>query len=623
MGHHSTAENPTPWYCRIQQQVIGPLSAAQLREMSANHILQPADEVRHGATGGWVAARHVKGLFRVANQDAPPATEAEGGASRRPSPKDTQGVRRQPRVSATETASTSSTAKWIVSAGVIGVLLIAGICFASLFLFVGSLTPRPSTQGDASASVVTAEDSQQQAISHDPGEMENVEDGDVPPRKETLPDLVSSDSSSGRIEPSEGSELVSLEHHRHDRLDDESAPPDDCSSDAAGDVNLLLSAKEKRAKLQQVGVEQALQVLEKKYELRQKQLAEKIALQEQMQRIRADDKKFQLFIDAAPGARHNLIQQAAQLQQRRQAILLLNGPLDPQLRIIKQQLRQIDLLLVQHDLNVVNANKSRIGLSKDAKDCQLRLAECQRRENDLNFNWLEDTDAYGLQSSDYQRQLIAKADLWIAGDSDFMVGYLARGFARIHVGAMEQALSDFEYVETSWHSVGSRLKEQKRRATKLEIDQEIYLTALSGKGKTLMEMDDDEQAEEVLGQALGMGRLPLAYVLRGLLYVKMGNRAAAANDFERAMRLDCPAAYREAARNELQRSASIPNRALKFAEKACEQTGYDDWSSLEVYGMALQLAGESDAAKKWFQKALELAPLDHYDRIHGQLASLP
>ena len=59
------------WYCEIAGREIGPLSAHQLKRMAADGQILAADRVRRGATGDWVAASDVHGLF-YPQQEPPP-----------------------------------------------------------------------------------------------------------------------------------------------------------------------------------------------------------------------------------------------------------------------------------------------------------------------------------------------------------------------------------------------------------------------------------------------------------------------------------------------------------------------------------------------------------------------
>jgi len=67
------------WFCQIGGEELGPLSVKQLRAMAREGRLQPADLVRRGRDGGWVAAGRIQGLF--SSEVVAPAREKSGGRS--------------------------------------------------------------------------------------------------------------------------------------------------------------------------------------------------------------------------------------------------------------------------------------------------------------------------------------------------------------------------------------------------------------------------------------------------------------------------------------------------------------------------------------------------------------
>ncbi len=63
------------WYCSVGGKEIGPLLPQQLRAMAESGGIMPTDRVRRGATGNWVRASQVKGLFAVPPSPSPPGPE--------------------------------------------------------------------------------------------------------------------------------------------------------------------------------------------------------------------------------------------------------------------------------------------------------------------------------------------------------------------------------------------------------------------------------------------------------------------------------------------------------------------------------------------------------------------
>lgn len=62
------------WYCTVQGEEFGPLSAEQLRSLASSQRLTQQDRVRRGADGEWFSAAQVRGLF--ANVPATPSSQA-------------------------------------------------------------------------------------------------------------------------------------------------------------------------------------------------------------------------------------------------------------------------------------------------------------------------------------------------------------------------------------------------------------------------------------------------------------------------------------------------------------------------------------------------------------------
>ena len=70
------------WYISRGGQRVGPLDAAQLKQMAGNGQLQPTDHVWREGMAEWASAKQVKGLFpsSLFPADAAPSTGAPGAA---------------------------------------------------------------------------------------------------------------------------------------------------------------------------------------------------------------------------------------------------------------------------------------------------------------------------------------------------------------------------------------------------------------------------------------------------------------------------------------------------------------------------------------------------------------
>lgn len=95
------------WYTKIAEQVVGPLSAEQLKALAAGGRLAPGDPVSKSKEGPWVPASRVKGLFEVAaiddqSDEEIPAAESVAGHAPPPIPQPPVVV---PRQSAAQTST--------------------------------------------------------------------------------------------------------------------------------------------------------------------------------------------------------------------------------------------------------------------------------------------------------------------------------------------------------------------------------------------------------------------------------------------------------------------------------------------------------------------------------------
>ena len=77
------------WYYKIGEQVVGPMSADQLRALAAGGRLAASDPVANAKEGPWVPASRVKGLFAPASVEEEP--KASGGAQPAQTPEHREG----------------------------------------------------------------------------------------------------------------------------------------------------------------------------------------------------------------------------------------------------------------------------------------------------------------------------------------------------------------------------------------------------------------------------------------------------------------------------------------------------------------------------------------------------
>jgi hypothetical protein len=61
------------WFCQMAGAEVGPLSSQQVKMMVASGRLLPGDSIRQGASGPWIPAARVKGLFPAVQSPSRPS----------------------------------------------------------------------------------------------------------------------------------------------------------------------------------------------------------------------------------------------------------------------------------------------------------------------------------------------------------------------------------------------------------------------------------------------------------------------------------------------------------------------------------------------------------------------
>jgi ferredoxin len=72
----AASSSAAKWYYARNNESVGPLFAAQLKELAATGVLSPTDLVRQSGSPKWVVARKLKGLFALSAPSVPVATPA-------------------------------------------------------------------------------------------------------------------------------------------------------------------------------------------------------------------------------------------------------------------------------------------------------------------------------------------------------------------------------------------------------------------------------------------------------------------------------------------------------------------------------------------------------------------
>jgi tetratricopeptide (TPR) repeat protein len=196
-----------------------------------------------------------------------------------------------------------------------------------------------------------------------------------------------------------------------------------------------------------------------------------------------------------------------------------------------------------------------------------------------------------------------------------------RGFSQIHLESYQNAVTDLDEALKKLETVAQSTLSGSDSARL----NRLFIACKSGKGWALTRMGKERQGQAVLGEVIGYSnrKASLPYIYRGLSQAAAGaGDRGALNDFDVAMRAEGtePVAYREAGRIYAHsKTLASPTLALRLSQQACELSGYNDWSSLEVFADALRANDRKADAEKWYQKAFDMAPSEHLPRIHQKL----
>jgi tetratricopeptide (TPR) repeat protein len=186
-------------------------------------------------------------------------------------------------------------------------------------------------------------------------------------------------------------------------------------------------------------------------------------------------------------------------------------------------------------------------------------------------------------------------DETIKGDPKNAFAYNNRAWAKQNLGRFDEAIADYDQA--------------------IAFDPKLAM-AYSNRGLCHHRQRDLEAAIADYDHAIKLDRRSaLAHNNRGLARMESGQFDAALEDYEEAIKLDpdLALAYYNRALLRLNcpdESIRDPKLAVASAQRACELTGWKDFSYVNTLAAACADAGDPAAAVRWLDRAIKAAPDD-------------
>jgi hypothetical protein len=593
--------------------MVGPLDSQAVRRLAAAGRLGPQHLVRKGTQGEWVFAHRIKGLFSSGH--AP----TEVGVA--PTPQEAAPVAAPP-----ESRRRLPDNWWFFPLGLASGALAAGIPLG-LWIWMFSSGGNASTSRDIAAAPAanTLLANATPAVAPSLGEIEPVVDntavagpaivdGPAVAEEPAVADKPGDEITSSPLEAATASAPPAPEAQTPDSAPpavDPPAPPpvalavDPAKADPAAPAADGERAARAEAELRSVAAR--MDLLNRKFELHQTLRADRAKLESDANSVRKDLENYNTQ------ARIWLANRAQRVAELEAELKFANAS--------PTAIRGLEAQIVALTQNLATVQQSIDARTDDMKRLNEQFEELKRREDDLKGQWLDELDPFGLQPRRYQVEVAEQTRHWLASDNEFAAGRLLRGFAQIHRGAPLEGVNDFTDVMT--------LLEQPHVAPS-EVNTRMFLTALAGRGKAYEAANDFEKANVDLGAVLGKNQnFVLARIFRGMLCHRQDQRRSALREFGRAINSadnrskkkdpSKTAPYREAARVLVDSADEGELKlALRYAFEACENSGYKDWASLEIYAWALARNKSPEKAEEHFALAMDLAPSEHWEAIDAK-----
>ena len=216
-------------------------------------------------------------------------------------------------------------------------------------------------------------------------------------------------------------------------------------------------------------------------------------------------------------------------------------------------------------------------------------------------------------------------------DPQNISAYNNRGLTYRDKGDYDASIADFTAalkIKTDWfihYNRGIAYYQKKEndsaiadfnKAIKLNPDTPGRVSCLIGRARVNFDKQKAEPAMNDLNAALKLdSQRPDAYLLRGILYKISHQYDRSLADYEKAIALEPNEAQFYSTEAYLLSVCPMPKyrdakKAVEYATKACELTGWNDPQSLEALAAAYAEAGQFDDAVKFQTRSVEVNPND-------------
>lgn len=186
-------------------------------------------------------------------------------------------------------------------------------------------------------------------------------------------------------------------------------------------------------------------------------------------------------------------------------------------------------------------------------------------------------------------------DETLMGDPKNAFAYNNRAWARQSLGRFDEAIADYDEA--------------------IKLDPKLAM-AYSNRGMCHHRQRDLDAAIADYDRSIKLDRRnALAFNNRGLARMESGQFDAALEDYEQAIKLDPDLALAYYNRALLRLNCPDPairdpKKAMASALRSCELTGWKDLSYVETLAAACADAGDTAAAVRWLERAIQAAPED-------------